>query len=328
MRKILLLAAAAAILIPAAANAQAIINNGVVRLGINETGELNFDDGAPHPGALTNIVGLRSVATGHEATADGCTCEGWGAAVSGVDTVFRNTAVGSSAVGSSSMVTDYAGPGTEGTFANSTVTSASGALLVKHNYHASATPFLYQVDVTITNTTAGDFTNATLYRRTMDWDIEPTPFNEYSTIQGAAGAANVIEADNNGFCNSNPLSGTCGGTPANFTDLGPTDHGASFTFSFDALKAGMSQTFTIFYGVAPTERFALNALAAVGAEVYSFGQANLGGVPGDETFIFGFKGVGGTVVGGIPEPATWAMMIMGFGFAGAAIRRRRVQTAV
>ena len=33
-------------------------------------------------------------------------------------------------------------------------------------------------------------------------------------------------------------------------------------------------------------------------------------------------------VGGIPEPSTWAMMILGFGAAGAAMRRRRVAPAV
>ena len=32
-------------------------------------------------------------------------------------------------------------------------------------------------------------------------------------------------------------------------------------------------------------------------------------------------------VGGVPEPATWAMMITGFGLAGSALRRRRVQFA-
>ncbi|MBS0502770.1 MAG: cistern family PEP-CTERM protein, partial [Proteobacteria bacterium] len=32
---------------------------------------------------------------------------------------------------------------------------------------------------------------------------------------------------------------------------------------------------------------------------------------------------GGTIVTAVPEPATWAMMIAGFGLAGAAIRRRR-----
>jgi hypothetical protein len=242
-------------------------------------------------------------------------------------TVFRNTSVGSSAVGSSVMATDYRwcrAPRAPSPSRRSP--SATGALLVSHNYHASATAYLYQVDVTITNTTANDFANATLYRRTMDWDIEPTPFNEFSTVQGAAGAANVLEATDNGFCSSNPLSGPCGGVPANFDHLGPTDHGASFTFGFDPLKAGMSQTFTIYYGVAPNERLALGALALVDAEVYSFGQANVGGEPGDETFIFGFKGVGGTAVA-VPEPATWALMIGGFGFVGASLRRRRAALA-
>ncbi|HEY9234280.1 MAG TPA: PEPxxWA-CTERM sorting domain-containing protein, partial [Phenylobacterium sp.] len=32
--------------------------------------------------------------------------------------------------------------------------------------------------------------------------------------------------------------------------------------------------------------------------------------------------------GAVPEPATWAMMITGFGLAGAAIRRRRGALAV
>jgi hypothetical protein len=32
-------------------------------------------------------------------------------------------------------------------------------------------------------------------------------------------------------------------------------------------------------------------------------------------------------VGGIPEPATWAMMILGFGAAGVAIRRRQLAVA-
>lgn len=39
--------------------------------------------------------------------------------------------------------------------------------------------------------------------------------------------------------------------------------------------------------------------------------------------------VGLTVLAGapVPEPATWAMMILGFGLAGAAMRRRRLATA-
>ena len=36
----------------------------------------------------------------------------------------------------------------------------------------------------------------------------------------------------------------------------------------------------------------------------------------------------GNISAGVPEPATWAMMIMGFGLAGSAIRRRRLQAAL
>ncbi len=34
-----------------------------------------------------------------------------------------------------------------------------------------------------------------------------------------------------------------------------------------------------------------------------------------------------TLAGGVPEPASWAMMIAGFGMVGGALRRRRVATA-
>lgn len=36
---------------------------------------------------------------------------------------------------------------------------------------------------------------------------------------------------------------------------------------------------------------------------------------------------GGTAIAGVPEPGTWALMIGGFGFAGAALRRRTVAAA-
>jgi len=42
------------------------------------------------------------------------------------------------------------------------------------------------------------------------------------------------------------------------------------------------------------------------------------GYPGE---VFNIDGVGST--GGVPEPASWAMMLGGFGLAGGAMRRRR-----
>ena len=37
---------------------------------------------------------------------------------------------------------------------------------------------------------------------------------------------------------------------------------------------------------------------------------------------------GGSVPGGVPEPATWAMMLVGFGGLGAVVRRRRASAAI
>ncbi|WP_235890511.1 PEPxxWA-CTERM sorting domain-containing protein [Sandaracinobacter neustonicus] len=42
----------------------------------------------------------------------------------------------------------------------------------------------------------------------------------------------------------------------------------------------------------------------------------------DQVYIMSSKD-GGTVIPGVPEPATWAMLIAGFGLVGAAARRRR-----
>ena len=43
---------------------------------------------------------------------------------------------------------------------------------------------------------------------------------------------------------------------------------------------------------------------------------------------FAISGLSGTAdfAGGVPEPTTWALMLGGFGLAGAALRRRRAAT--
>ena len=48
----------------------------------------------------------------------------------------------------------------------------------------------------------------------------------------------------------------------------------------------------------------------------------------DELLYFREHGsLPGSDVGAVPEPATWAMMIGGFGLVGAAMRRRAAATA-
>jgi hypothetical protein len=313
------LAAVALIAAPSIASAQAVIDNGAVRLGVGQYGQLNNGG--------FGVYDLRNRVDGTRA---GCECEGWGVAVSGTSTTgYANNSVGTAGLTLASFTSTA-------NSATSTVQVNASALSVVHEFVASAVADLYKVNVTITNSGAAATTGNILYRRVMDWDIEPTAFNEYSTIQGTRGAANVLYASDNGFASGNPLAtgdrtSIASGAVGDFIDSGPTDHGALFDFSFDPLAAGASRTFSIYYGASLSEANALAALGTVGAEVYSLGQSSdnrLGTTAGRSTFIFGFGGVGGTAVpGAVPEPATWAMMLFGFGGIGAAMRRRKSKTA-
>jgi hypothetical protein len=58
-------------------------------------------------------------------------------------------------------------------------------------------------------------------------------------------------------------------------------------------------------------------------------QLTVGGVPLSPRYLNGSVTAGVPAAAGVPEPAAWALMIVGFGLAGAALRRRRTheQTA-
>ncbi len=291
---------------PAAADSHlpegAIIDNGVVRLGINAAGQLNFMD--PEFGELT---GVRFLPTGNEATAPGCPCEGWGAGdeLTGMSGWANQDEGGEfnldvvdftidEVAGEVVSVVDVLGDG------------ATQVMRVTHRYAPSTTEFLYQATVTIENLTDADIQPR--YRRVMDWDVEPTAFSEFVTIDGVVGE-NLRYSSTNGFDTANPLSmpNTSGyligpGTESGgdfFADAGPNDHGALFDFGFDPLPPGETRSFNIFYGAAPTETEALQAIDFVGATVWSLGQPSTLDGPTlgtPNTFVFGFSAVGTGVV--------------------------------
>lgn len=297
--------------------AGAIISNGVIQLGVNNTASLNVPGGEVSTGtAGTTVVGLRYQPTGGEATAPGCLCEGWGVAdgQTGV-TGWANEAQGGS---SNLAVESFSANDTEAT----SVVRVGSTFRVTHHFKPSTrTDKLYEVEVTIENI-SGSTIQDLRYTRAMDWDISPNTFSEYVTIQGAASATKLRYADDNGFASTDPL-GNRGPLIASgdFVDLGPADHGALFDFEFGELAVGGSHTFTILYGAAGNESDALQALGAVRAELYSFGQSDWDGT-GDyrsdsgapngshgastgepHTFIFGFAGVGGDPIINTPPIA-------------------------
>jgi uncharacterized repeat protein (TIGR01451 family) len=281
----------------------AVISNGTVSLGVNRTGDLNYncravgDPSCPAASAGgVNPVGLRFVPLNTDGTAPGCLCEGWGMAdaVSGL-TGYDNEAAGQANITVNSFVVD----GTSRAVSDVTISDESipgSQMRVVQDYHPSAaSPNMYENTVTVTNTGTGPLTDLR-YRRVMDWDVEPTAFREWSTIQGSS--PQLLFDSDNGFASADPLDGPsyrqsqvkCGAGytgPCTFTDLGsggeyptattPADIGALFDFGFGSLPAGQSKTFRVFYGAAPDEAAALSAIGSVGAEVYSMGEPNCPG---------------------------------------------------
>ena len=265
----------------------AVIKSGNIGMGIVQWGDLNLADQAPSAQGTTNY-GLRYLPTGNEFAGPECPCEGWGVA------------------DESSGVTGYAdqATGTDGlsliSFSSTTSTAIStvavGSTFRVTNSYAPVTgrPDLYLDQVTIKNVsdaTTGDV----LYRRLVDWDMEPTAFNEYVTVEGFGNAQALVGTTNDGFDSADPLSASDDlGATGNFVRYGPLDQGAQFNFDFGGMAPGASITFTEYWGAAPTEAAAYADLAAVGVQAYSLGEPSSSSDGSPNTAILGFSGIGGS----------------------------------
>lgn len=308
-----------------------------VALGVRDYGALNVDDAflttqAPEVGLAYKF----GPDDWQDATAPGCLCEGWGVSATsgGMDYSGWDNAAAGGPVGLTldSFTTDAAA-GTGSTITSAVHLTSLPGLSVSQTYEAAPNaPGVFFVDhVSITNTTGGVLDDLR-YVRVMDWDVPPTEFDEFVTIQGTATTAFLETSHDNGFDTSDPLGFNSPLNPAtldvDFIDDGPADHGAFFKFNFGSLADGETYEFDIFYGAAESEAAALAAIGDESLELYSLGQQSGdpdGGTPA--TFIFGFAGVGGEPViptdppTGVPEPST--LLLLGFSVTGLGFLARR-----
>jgi len=83
----------------------------------------------------------------------------------------------------------------------------------------------------------------------------------------------------------------------------------------------------------PNSRFTMNYTASNGSFMQSSGDLNPHSVlisavlPSGGTGQGTGSGSGGPEPAGVPEPASWAMLVAGFGLAGSALRRRRTPSS-
>ena len=330
------LIAAASTLPPAGARAGAVIFNGggtpataAIALGVNDFGHLNTE---------TGNVAVNSARTGlaykfdngeyRDGISAGAFAEGWGLSTSsnGGHSGFANIAT-DGGVTNLTLGSFVAGVSTATSVVS--LTSLPG-LSVRHAFTpaAGAPGALFQALVTITNTT-GAALNDVKYVRVVDWDVPPTEFEEFVTIAGTATTTLLERSHDGGFSSANPQGPEVLFDPAtvntDFTDAGPSDHGAYFRFNFGTLAAGGEIQFSVFYGATGSERTALAAIAADGIELFSLGQSRP--PDGDPTlgtpvtFILGFRDVGTAgEPSQVPTPDTLALL--GLGLVGLAWSRR------
>jgi hypothetical protein len=178
------------------------------------------------------------------------------------------------------------------------LTGTSHPVYVTHEYRPSSRPELYDVEVTIEALGPPEERPHITYRRVVDWDVEPSPTNEYVTVN--AGHANVEFGSDYGLGGPDPGSGRpVKNNQGSFTDAGPYDQGTLFDFFVPLEEPPGPETgnvgmFHLYYGAAPNQAKALEALTGVGAPVYSLAKPSTAGNPASgepNTFILGYRPV-------------------------------------
>lgn len=266
--------------------------SGQYTLGIGPNGEL-YD--------TATGVGLRNPA-GADYIAPGTPRDSWG--------VTSNLG---------SAYADYQAFGTSGVVATTTTTGVNTATLVTttnvglsvSQTYSFLSPNIVSVHETVTNiglTTASDV----VFRRNVDFDISPYPFVEDHTSGPIGGYPLVRAATYDAFDDPDPATPFANICSPSCDQTG--DLGAGIDIGLGNLAAGQSASVTYFYGINQPGQTLAQLIAEAQADHIAF-------LIPDESLVN--PGAAFLGVGLVPEPSTWAMMLVGMLGLGGALRAHR-----
>jgi hypothetical protein len=265
-----------------------VISNGAYSVGISEYGQLLSQD---QNGAN---VGFRRNSDGAEVIYAGAPRDSWG--VNGAYADEQNS--GNEGLATFSLSSTP-------TSALSTVTTADFSVAQSFGFVSEN---ILAIDVSLTNISGGDL--AAVFQRLADFDTDP---DSNETVIDPYG--NTAENTSFGFDDASTLNPWA--FPLCFACSGDYDAGAGFRVNLASLGAGQTSHFTYYYGLGAGADDLAAQMKAVGAK-------NILVVTGADGALSAAMGLTGPAV---PEPATWAMMILGFFGLGATLRRRKAALA-
>lgn len=231
------------------------LSNGTIDIGVTRLGSVILDD-----------VGLRRADSPEtEVLAQGCACEAWG-----IGNQWDHGSVDSDGAADNVLLRSF-----EADADSAEIVTTTGDLRVTHEYEPSSDEDLYAVNVTVERTGVLVNSDHVTYRRAVDFDVAPTPFEEYVTWAKTPDGddSHVVVLTNDGFAYADPTSAATSLGSVGYVDrYGPSDQGGLIDLDLGPVRPGSPVTFTLYFGVALDADEARASVEDVGADVYLLGE--------------------------------------------------------
>jgi hypothetical protein len=169
-------------------------------------------------------------------------------------------------------------------------------------------PNILAIETDLTNISGGDL--SAQFQRLAEFHVDlggAAPLIEYETNPYSTG----LQTTYVGF--DDPSTAGAWDFPCCSAD--PYDGGAGFRLNLGAIAAGATRSFTFYYGLGDT---------GLAGQFAASGATDVMLVANADGSLAGGMGV---AIAPIPEPTTWAMMILGFFGLGSMLRRRKAALA-